>query len=295
MTSPSSALALIILAAGRARRYGGVKPLAPVGPTGETPLDLVASDAVAAGFRTLVLVIGDATGGALRYHVERRWPKDLDVRFAVQQTPRGTVDAALSARALVDAEASFAVANADDIYGASALRLLGEHLASGKRDQALVGFRLQHAVVGDAPVTRGVCEVDADHVLVALEERREVVRVGDGTFVVKDGLVPGELDANALVSMNLWGFRPDMWQVLGAAMDRQRADAGAKEALLPEAVRDLLAAQDPSSATFRFRVLPTEERCLGVTHFDDVALVGRELAAQIANGQRPAELWERPG
>ena len=66
--------ALVILAAGRARRYGGCKPLAPVGPHGEAVIDLVASDALAAGFGTIVLVLGPSTGPAIRYHVERTWP-----------------------------------------------------------------------------------------------------------------------------------------------------------------------------------------------------------------------------
>ena len=82
MTAPNAGQVLVILAAGRARRYGGLKPLAPVGPGGEAILDLVASDALSAGFGTIVLVIGTETGQALRDHVEREWPGAVDVRFA---------------------------------------------------------------------------------------------------------------------------------------------------------------------------------------------------------------------
>ena len=92
-----AAPALVILAAGRARRYGGCKPLAPVGPHGEAVIDLVASDAVAAGFGTIVLVLGPSTGPAIRYHVEHTWPDAVDVRFATQPAPLGTVNAVLSA------------------------------------------------------------------------------------------------------------------------------------------------------------------------------------------------------
>ena len=91
-----AAPALVILAAGRARRYGGCKPLAPVGTHGEAVIDLVASDAVAAGFETIVLVLGPSTGAAIRYHVEHTWPGAVDVRFATQPKPRGTVDAVLT-------------------------------------------------------------------------------------------------------------------------------------------------------------------------------------------------------
>ncbi|MEI7747152.1 MAG: NTP transferase domain-containing protein, partial [Actinomycetota bacterium] len=58
MNSP----ALVILAAGRARRYGGVKPLAPIGPKGEAVIDLLGSDAIEAGFSPIVLVLGNETG-----------------------------------------------------------------------------------------------------------------------------------------------------------------------------------------------------------------------------------------
>jgi len=93
----SAGPALVILAAGRARRYGGCKPLAPVGTHGEAVIDLVASDAVTAGFGTIVLVLGPSTGPAIRYHVEHTWPDNVDVRFATQPAPLGTVNAVLSA------------------------------------------------------------------------------------------------------------------------------------------------------------------------------------------------------
>ena len=90
-------LALVVLAAGRAKRYGGCEPPAPVGLHGEAVIDLVASDVLAAGFDTIVMVLGPSSGPAIRYHVEHTWPAAVDVRFATQPSPRGTVDAVLSA------------------------------------------------------------------------------------------------------------------------------------------------------------------------------------------------------
>ena len=125
---------LVILAAGRARRYGGVKPLAPVGPRGEAVIDLVASDALAAGFGTIVLVLGPATGPAIRYHVERTWPSHVDVRFALQEAPLGTVHAVLSASDHVG-DTPYGVGNADDIYGRAACALLAAHLEATRPHQ----------------------------------------------------------------------------------------------------------------------------------------------------------------
>ena len=157
MTPGNAGPVLVILAAGRAVRYGGLKPLAPVGPAGEAIVDLVASDALASGFATIVLVIGNETGQAIRDHVERHWPGAVDVRFALQANPRGTVDAVLSAWPEVERTGAFGVANADDLYGPSALGILGAHLTGPDTDNALVGFRLGRAVIGSSPVTRGVC------------------------------------------------------------------------------------------------------------------------------------------
>ena len=154
-------LALVVLAAGRAKRYGGVKPLAPVGSHGEAVIDLVASDALDAGFDTIVLVLGPSTGPAIRYHVEHTWPSAVDVRFATQSVPRGTVDAVLSASDHVG-DAPYGVGNADDIYGRDGCTLLAEHLRSHGDANALVGYRLADAVIGFSPVTRGICRVGAD-------------------------------------------------------------------------------------------------------------------------------------
>ena len=102
MTNPSAdAPALVILAAGMARRYGGCKPLAPIGPHGEAVLDLLVSDAVRAGFGRIVLVLHPETGPAIRYHVERTWPESVRVGFAEQRVPLGTTHAVLAEQGTV--------------------------------------------------------------------------------------------------------------------------------------------------------------------------------------------------
>jgi hypothetical protein len=288
---------LVVLAAGRATRYGGCKPLAPVGPTGEAVLDLLASDALAAGFGTLVLVIGPGTGPAIRYHVTRTWPSTVDVRFALQEVPLGTVHAVLAARDELPPDSSFGVANADDLYGESALRLLAEHLSGDDPANVLVGFRLRDAVIGDAPVTRGICTVDADGLLRGIDERRKVVPTGDGRFEANDGRQPRLLDPEAVVSMNLWGFRPPMRAVLEAAMAEEAYASEESEVLLPEVVGRILTGRLPAGVAPPppFRVVAAGGRCVGVTHPDDLALVQADLAGQVSRGDRPAQLWAAAG
>ena len=299
--SSTGAPALVVLAAGMARRYGGCKPLAPIGPHGEAVLDLLVSDAVRAGFGRIVLVLHPETGPAIRYHVEQCWPESVDAEFAVQRLPLGTVHAVLAAEgALADVE-SFAVCNADDVYGEEAMGMLAAQLRSSAAEHVLVGYRLRSTVATADPVTRGICRVDPDGLLVSLDERRQVhTDEVSGGFVSDDGLEPRELSGDAPASVNLWGFRSDIWKVFHEAMDCSGLDeeallarvaAGGEvpkaEVLLPEVISTMVA----DSANLPVRVLDTEAKLVGVTHAADLPIVSAELARQVAWGTRRPSLW----
>jgi hypothetical protein len=243
----------------------------------------VASDALAAGFGTIVLVLGPSTGPSIRYHVERTWPSRVDVKFALQEAPLGTVHAVLSASEYIG-QAPYAVSNADDVYGVGACALLAAHLSGDDPTNALVGYLLANAVVGQSPVTRGICRVDADGRLLGVDERRNVTAQGDGSFASADGRQPERLAPDARVSMNLWGFTPAFHQVLQQAMAAATDASEDAEVLLPEVVARSL-------DTSRVTVLPTDDRCIGVTHPDDLKLVQGELNRQVGRGERAAALW----
>ena len=302
---PATRPALVVLAAGMAKRYGGCKPLAPVGLHGEAVIDLTAGDALAAGFGDVVLVLGPQTGPAITYHVQRSFPASVRVGFAQQGVPLGTAHAVLCARHLVGA-VPFAVVNSDDVYGTPALTLLARHL-SGQGEHAIVAYRLRDTIVTDDPVTRGTCAVRPDGLLERLVERRRVVRQADGTFAVGDGLEPATLPGDTQVSMNLWGFRPSIWPVLedavrGAhpavgpdgAVDPAALDGDA-EVLLPEVVGAMIASSAGRSAgdgDGQVRVIDGPGRCIGVTHADDLLVVREEIAQMIGGGLRPEGVWE---
>lgn len=292
----------MVLAAGMARRYGGLKPLAPVGPHGEAVIDLLGSDALGAGFGHLVLVIHPDSGPAIRYHVARNWPSSISVSFAEQRLPLGTVHAVLAARGEVGKDQSFAVANADDVYGQSAMGLLASRLGDDQREHALVGYHLASTIVTDAPVTRGVCRVDDAGRLTAIDERRQVSRLPDGaTFLAQDGVLPDKLSGQELVSVNLWGFRDAIWEVFDTAMEASGLDEDAllaevaagkeipkAEVLLPEVIGTMIA----SRQGWPVRVLATDSSCIGVTHADDLPVVRAELSRQVAWGTRADRLWK---
>ena len=283
-----------------ARRYGGCKPLAPIGPHGEAVLDLLVSDAVRAGFGRIVLVLHPETGPAIRYHVEQCWPGAVDVAFATQRLPLGTVHAVLAAEEALDGIAAFGVSNADDVYGEPAMGLLAGHLTSPAPEHVLVGYALHSTVATDDPVTRGICTVGADGLLVSLDERRQLHTDGAGGFVSDDGTEPRELSGDLPASVNLWGFRSDIWKVFHTAMDGSGLDeeallaavaAGGEvpkaEVLLPEVVSTMVA----DGGGLPVRVLTTDAKLVGVTHAADIPIVSAELSRQVAWGVRPANLW----
>jgi GTP:adenosylcobinamide-phosphate guanylyltransferase len=274
MNKPS----LVILAAGRARRYGGLKQLAPIGVHGEAVIDLIASDAFAAGFERIVIVVNPDTGPQIEEHVRRFWPLDRMISFAVQEQSLGTVPAVLAAEKFLDPQIPFGISNADDLYGRDALTQLGSHLAT-KSTGCLIGFQLDRALVGDLPVSRGVCHIVNGH-LTDVWERRQVHTSQDG-YVADDGESPVFLAPETIVSMNLWGFQPAIWPLLRQEMQAHDFT------LEPESQLPVMVGKILHHVPLRFDVLTTDSRCVGVTHADDLALVQADVRLQVSLGERP--------
>ncbi len=295
---------MVMLAAGRAKRYGGgCKPLAPVGLHGEAVIDLNGSDARAAGFGEVVVILGPETGPAIAYHIEHTWPKTVAVSWTEQPVPLGTAHAALCARRVVG-DRPFALVNGDDVYGVDALSLLCRHLERSD-EHANVAFRLADTVVSDEPVTRGTCTVGPDGLLAGMVERKLVTRQADGSFRAGDDKQPERLGPDTLVSVNLWGLRPSIWPVLEAAVTAVHPAVGADgsvegeatneaEVLLPEVVGAMVTG--PGGAGGRpspqpVRLLQGRGRCIGVTHPEDLPVVRSEIAVMTGQGRRPERLW----
>jgi hypothetical protein len=255
-----------------------LKQLAPIGKHGEGVIDLLASDAIASGFDDIVVVVNRDTGPQIEEHVRGHWPKDHRVSFAIQESPRGTVDAVLAAESFVDKATPFGISNADDIYGLDALEKLSSHLKTSPHG-CLIGFKLENSLVGDLPVSRGTCSV-VEGRLVEIVERRNVHFTPDG-LAADDGLEPRFLDPHSTVSMNLWGFQPSIWPLLHYAMDSHDF-AQSAEVLLPVFVGELL-----HESEVRLDVIGTSSRCIGVTHAEDLPFAQYLVREEIKTGQRP--------
>jgi len=289
---------LVLLAAGMGSRFGGPKQIAPIGPGGSALIDYAARDAVAAGFGRLVLIVRGEIVGAVEEHIAGHWPGGLRPEYVRQDLepaavaalsagrakPLGTAHA-LVAAAPVLGDGPFGVANADDLYGPSAFKLLADHLAGGG-GHTLVAYRLADTLLGNRPVNRALCEIDGDGRLTGVVEG--AVHVGDGGRDLTWRPV-GAPDSEAHrmtgdepVSMNLWGFTPEILPVLRRAFDAFAAGGGiatGEELFLPNVVGDHLAGPGGSGGGdgLDVTVLVSDGHCLGVTHPDDVPLLQATL------------------
>ena len=219
---------LVIMAAGMGSRYGGLKQIDPVGPSGEAIIDYSLYDARRAGFETVVFIIKHEIEEPFKAAVGARAVKaGFEVRYAYQQldclpegfaVPEGRVKPWGTAHAILTAEqaignAPFAVINADDYYGPQGFKLvydyLSNHADSDRYAWSMVGFLLGNTVSANGSVSRGVCVTDEHSNLVSVTERTCIEPYDGGIHYTEDGGETwNDLPSDTVVSMNLWGFTP---------------------------------------------------------------------------------------
>jgi hypothetical protein len=277
-------VALVVLAAGRGERFGGLKQLAPAGPNGEAVMDYSIHNALAVGFGRVVVVIRSEIEEAVKAHVRGQWGEGLPVAYAKQSSAPGTAHAVVAAAATIGHQ-PFVVINADDLYGKMALGALHEWLSRSGSLHALVAFPLIRTLLpGSTTVTRALCERRPDGTLAGLVET--AVERRDGKLLARplDGTEPTEVGANQLVSMNAFAFRPTLWPLLAEAVAAAPVRAG--ECLLPTVVAGLL---DRIGVV----VLPVADRCVGLTWSEDLDGLRREVRRSIVAGELPARVRSR--
>ena len=297
---------LLILAAGMGSRYGGLKQLDPVGPSGETLLDYSVFDAIRAGFTRVVFVIRRDFDAEFRAKIGSRYENRIDVGYVYQgldalpagcsvpasrTKPLGTGHAIWCARDQV--KTPFAAINADDYYGADAYRSLARFFAqltpaAGIEQFAMVGYRLDRTLSEYGSVARGVCTTDtAGH----LQTIVECVGIEKSATGVGYPAATGErvmLKGDETVSMNFWGFTPALFPLLEAGLVTFLTSLGADEKAefyIPSAVASMMVAK-----TAQVRVLTCDSAWFGVTYREDKPRVTAAIAGLVAAGEYPANL-----
>lgn len=282
---------LVILAAGIGSRFGGIKQIQPVGPAGELIIEYSAYDALRAGFDRLVLVIRKDIEADFRATIGKHLEARMDVHYVFQEMapgrakPWGTGHAVLAARTAV--QRPFAVINADDFYGASAYRMLAEHFTASP-DYAMVGYPLRQTLSEFGTVSRGLCATDAGARLKSITEITKIEKTATGARYTAAGGVERTLTGEEIVSMNFWGFTPQVFPQLEKLFaDFQTTNAGnpAVEFYLPTALSTL-----NECGEGRVALLKSCDAWFGLTYREDLAAAQAAIRALIASGQYPSPL-----
>jgi hypothetical protein len=282
--------ALVVLAAGMGSRYGGLKQLDPVGPSGEIILDYSVRDALAAGFGKVVFVIRRDMAELFRETVGSRYEGTVEVAYAFQELeplpggrvspagrtkPWGTGHAVLAAASVV--REPFAVINADDYYGPAGFASLAAFLAKAEPGHyAMVGYRLDRTLSENGTVSRGICRAGEGGALLDITERTAIGRDQSGQ-IIAEGNPPVTFTGEEAVSMNFWGFTLDLFSRLERLFEEfleEKGDDPKAEFYLPAAVSSLIAAGEATVT-----LLGTPDAWYGLTYPEDKAAVVAALAA----------------
>ena len=297
---------LVIMAAGMGSRFGGLKQMTPVDEEGHFIIDFSLYDAYQAGFRRVAFIIKREIEQTFRKTIGARMEKWFHVDYVYQELDRlpegfavpegrkkpwGTAHAVACCRGVV--EGPFAVINSDDFYGRGAYeeiyRFLTEH--ETPHHYAMLGYQLRNTVTEFGSVARGVCHVQ-DGMLLDITERTKIFKRGQDAAYTEDGETFVPLSGDTQVSMNFWGFTPEIldeiWDAFPAFLAENLPVNPEKcEFYLPTFVGSRLA-----EGKVRVRVLPCMETWHGVTYKEDLDSVKSAIRQLKREGKYPARLWE---
>ncbi len=298
---------LVILAAGVGSRYGGLKQIDKLGPTGETIIDYSVYDAMKAGFGKVVFVIRKSIENDFKEAIADKYSGKIDIDYVLQELeyvpdgvnvtperikPWGTGHAIMMAVDKINEP--FAVINGDDFYGSDAFITMANYLKNipqgNTTNYSMVGYRLGSTLSENGYVSRGVCTTDNNGLLVDIEENTKIQRINGviKSFINDEKSV--ELDENVPVSMNFWGFVPSVFEHLNNLFKDFIKDNSTNlksEFYIPYAVNDLI-----KQGKAQAMVLDSKAEWFGVTYQEDRPLVVKKLKELHENKIYPTPLWK---
>jgi choline kinase len=306
MTKPT----LLILAAGMGSRYGGLKQLDGVGPSGETIMDYSVYDAIQAGFGEVVFVIRKHFRSDFEERIRSRYGESIKFNFVEQELdnipvgfnlnperskPWGTGHAIMMAAQAISTP--FAVINADDYYGQDSFKILGDFLRSVNNksgEYAMVGFQTLNTLSEAGKVSRGICSSNKESLLTSVEEHHNIIAEerGGETKVMGDNSSGErvEIDKMAPVSMNMWGFTSDYFTLsdqLFIEFLNKNIDNLTSEFYIPFVVNRLI-----STGKANCKVLSTPNKWFGVTFREDRERVVESISKLVSEGKYPTPLFK---
>jgi hypothetical protein len=286
-------------------RYGGLKQIDPMGPSGETILDYSVFDALRAGFSKVVFIIRPDFEADFRNNVSSKFEHLVDVEYAFQtldklpsgwsvpagrEKPWGTTHAILCAADVV--KENFAVINADDFYGQESYAVLNEELSgvdSFANTFSMVGFTLRNTLSDHGSVARGVCTTSENGLLTHIDEMTNLSREGSGALYTREDGSVLNLTGDEPVSMNMWGFTPRLFDHLDRVFQEFLRTSGTElksECFIPLTVGQLITEKHVTC-----KVLRSNSTWFGVTYKEDKEIVQGSIAALVEKGKYPQSLW----
>ena len=295
---------LLILAAGMGSRYGGMKQLDEVGPSGESIMEYSVYDAIRSGFEKVVFVIRRSFEKDFTRQIINKISPVIETDLVFQELdnlpepfgcnksrtkPWGTSHAVWVARQSVNKP--FVVINADDFYGREAYEVMANHLDTLPQESqgryAMCGYRLENTLSEHGYVSRGVCKVDGNHRLLNVTEFTQIQKDESEKIISKGSdvaLQPGEI-----VSMNFWGFTPDVFDHLDNKMRmflEKEQDNDQAEFFLPFVIDELI-----SEKKAVVNVLQSNAEWFGVTYRADKEAARKRIHQLVNKKEYPAKLF----
>ena len=285
------------MAAGMGSRYGGLKQLDPVGPSGETIIDYSVYDAIRAGFNKVVFIIRKDFEEDFRSKITNKYKDKIRVEFAFQDLndlpegflcpegrvkPWGTGHAILTASQLI--HEPFVAINGDDFYGRESFEIVADYYQDKDATYSMVAFQLGKTLSEFGGVTRGLCTVKND-LLDTVIETGELKRSESGVSSDRDI----QLDGSEPVSMNVWGFTPDLFDHLrDMFVDflHKESDEMKSEYLIPTVINNLIRSGEKD-----IHVLRTGSKWFGVTYKEDKPFVTEQVQLLVDHGVYPKQLF----
>jgi len=295
---------LLILAAGMGSRYGGLKQMDELGPSGESIIDYSIYDAINSGFGKVVFVIRESFFDDFKERFESRLKGKIETGYVFQELekipedftvpqgrekPWGTGHAMLMAKGVV--KEPFAVINADDFYGREAYIKAVNFIESSKSqfEYAMIGYALKNTLSKYGTVSRGICQMDDNDNVTGVIERLKLGYEGDKIYCFDDGLNI-ELTGNELVSMNFWVFKPSFLDALEKGFRNFMKVKGNE--LKSEFYLNLQVNSMVSQGEAITKALSTNTKWFGITYREDRPIVVESIMKLVEEGVYPDNLWK---